>query len=229
MSRELIDIKQIDVSKLNDVKIYDELPEEVEGQVAYCTGDGKLYYGDGSEWKEISTGEVNPNDIILDTTNFDKNLDTTITDVQKLADAVDELELGGGLPDGVINNTLVHNGTTWVTNSRIQSFINNYGQSVVDFIYTPTGTKTRVYGDGSNCAVEIYKENNRDNACTSLRNFASGSSSSGSLKIWSKESQISLLSKEPYSTNPAIIFYNGADYSDANIKFNILEENNYCE
>ena len=34
-------------------------------------------------------------DLSLDTTNFDKNLDTTITDVQKLANAVDELELGG--------------------------------------------------------------------------------------------------------------------------------------
>ena len=56
MSRELINIKQIDTSKLNDVKIYDVLPLEVEGQVAYCTGDGKLYYGDGSEWKEISGG-----------------------------------------------------------------------------------------------------------------------------------------------------------------------------
>ena len=52
--RALIDIKQIDISKLNDVKIYDELPLEVEGQVAYC--QGKLYYGDGSEWKEISVG-----------------------------------------------------------------------------------------------------------------------------------------------------------------------------
>ena len=41
--RALIDIKQIDVSRLNDVKIYDELPLEVEGQVAYC--QGKLYYG----------------------------------------------------------------------------------------------------------------------------------------------------------------------------------------
>ena len=33
--RALIDIKQIDVSRLNDVKIYDELPLEVEGQVAH--------------------------------------------------------------------------------------------------------------------------------------------------------------------------------------------------
>ena len=52
--RALIDIKQIDISKLNDVKIYDELPLEVEGQVAYC--QGKLYYGDGSEWNELGDG-----------------------------------------------------------------------------------------------------------------------------------------------------------------------------
>jgi len=35
-------------------------------------------------------------DVQLDTTNFDNNLDSTITDVQKLADAVDELVVGGG-------------------------------------------------------------------------------------------------------------------------------------
>lgn len=34
--------------------------------------------------------------IALDVTDFDNNLDETITDVQKLADAVDELSLGGG-------------------------------------------------------------------------------------------------------------------------------------
>lgn len=35
-------------------------------------------------------------DVSLDTTNFDTNLDSTVTNVQKLADAVDELTLGTG-------------------------------------------------------------------------------------------------------------------------------------
>ena len=36
-------------------------------------------------------------DVSLDTTNFTTNLDGTITDVQKLADAVDDLTLGAGV------------------------------------------------------------------------------------------------------------------------------------
>jgi hypothetical protein len=39
-------------------------------------------------------------DVSLDTTNFNQNLDNTITDVQKLADAVDDLVLLGGNIDG---------------------------------------------------------------------------------------------------------------------------------
>ena len=36
-------------------------------------------------------GKIAPEDVSLDTSGFDRNLDTEITDVQKLADRVDEL------------------------------------------------------------------------------------------------------------------------------------------
>lgn len=43
-----------------------------------------------------SIESLNADHVYLDTSTFDKNLDPTITDVQKLAEAVDELSTGGG-------------------------------------------------------------------------------------------------------------------------------------
>ena len=39
------------VDDLNTVHSYDTLPAEIESQIAYC--QGKMYYGDGSEWKDL--------------------------------------------------------------------------------------------------------------------------------------------------------------------------------
>lgn len=52
---------------------------------------GILYYYDGIKWMTINTPNTNvASNITLDTTNFNKNFDSTITDVQKLADKVDD-------------------------------------------------------------------------------------------------------------------------------------------
>ena len=64
-------------------------------------------------WKNNNASDVN-----LDTTNFNKNLGEEITDVQKLADAVDDLNIGS-LPSGTVNQTLRHNGTEWVRTNCI--------------------------------------------------------------------------------------------------------------
>jgi len=67
--------------------------------------------------KEV-LGAVDSLDVNLDTTNFNKNLDNTVTDVQKLADKVDDLNISS-LPSGTVNQTLRHNGTEWVANSTL--------------------------------------------------------------------------------------------------------------
>lgn len=53
----------------------------------------------------VSPTNIQALDVALDTSNFDTNLDTTITDVQKLADAVDDLVLGGSTKE-VLNYSI---------------------------------------------------------------------------------------------------------------------------
>ena len=40
-------------------------------------------------------------DIVLDTTNFDNNLDVTVTDVQKLADLIDDMQFMDDIDGGL--------------------------------------------------------------------------------------------------------------------------------
>lgn len=78
-------------------------------------------------------GDLLASESPLDTTNFDKNLDTTITDVQKLADAVDEFDISS-LPTPTLNKLLRANGTNWVAtiNSSLTDGNNDAGIEIVN-------------------------------------------------------------------------------------------------
>jgi len=84
-------------------------------------------------------------DIGLDTTNFDKNLDNTISDVQKLADAVDELVI----PDAQIQSD-------WnQTNNTLLDFIKNKPEIPT----LPAGTENQTIRKGASAweATDILK------------------------------------------------------------------------
>ena len=85
-----------------------------------------------------SWGSMDADNVLLDTTAFDKNLDTTITDVQKLADAVDDLDLSS-LPTPTANKLLRANGTDWVASVNTElSESTNGGKLEVKNLTYPT-------------------------------------------------------------------------------------------
>ena len=82
-------------------------------------------------------------DVSLDTTNFNQNLDNTITDVQKLADAVDDLVLGGGSLVNIVEDLTPQLGGDLDLN----------GSSIVTLANTGTGTAL-TFTSITNSAIE---------------------------------------------------------------------------
>lgn len=85
----------------------------------------------------------------LDTTNFDKNLDNTIIDCQKLADRVDELILGDELPTATENQTLRKGAADWEANDKLKS------KSTINWSKVPFAiADTDVVSAGA-CALQV--------------------------------------------------------------------------
>ena len=62
--------------------------------------ESKLEYNDGENWVGV---KLNGQDVKIDSSNFDGNLDIEVTDLQKLAEKLDEMESSG---DGSVSPTL---------------------------------------------------------------------------------------------------------------------------
>lgn len=89
------------------------------------TSTTKLFKSFWSGWFGCKWIEMLASYVKLKATGFTGNLDGTVTDVQLLANKVDQLPLGGGLPAGTENQTVRYNAsnvleaTSYLTNDNI--------------------------------------------------------------------------------------------------------------
>lgn len=158
---------------------------------------------------------VNGGDVSLDTTNFDNNLDSTITDVQKLADAVDELGIistskevfdGDGVEDTFTTSS------AWVS---IDVVLDRVPQiEGVDYTYSGTSlvmTETPV--NGSKIVVRGFAGSNKEEISVTTNGQLSFTISSSSENV------------EVYLDRVCLI--EGIDYTVSGNSLNLIDVDTY--
>src|SRR5690606_15457757 len=106
----------------------------VEGRQEANSDTGTIYYYNGSDW--VDTGKP-----LVDASGFSGNLDSNITDLQLLAEAVDSLTISGSIADGSITEAKLStsvNASLDLADSALQSG-DNVSELVNDAGYITEG------------------------------------------------------------------------------------------